>query len=86
MNLVQIEAGCFNRSFRPRGGVQWQTRQTVCIGMLFCASDTDLISVHIQDERPPLQACSCEGEDAVAWTKDGGEWLMVREQGELSPI
>ena len=33
-----------------------------------------------------MQACSCEGGDAVVWTQDGGEWLMVREQGELLSI
>ena len=48
MNLAQIEASCYNRSFRPRGGVERQTGQTVCIGMLCCASETDLIRVHRQ--------------------------------------
>ena len=86
MNLSQIEAGCFNRSFGPRGGVEWQAGQTVCIGMLFCASETDLIHVRRQDESPPLQACSCKGRDAVVRAQDGGEWLMICEQGELSPI
>ena len=85
MNVAQIEAGCFKRSFRPREGVEWQAEQTVCIGMLFCASETDLICVCRQDESPPLQACSCKGGDAVVWIQDGGEWLMVREQG-LLPI
>ena len=86
MNLAQIEASCYNRSFRPRGGVEWQAGQTVYIGMLFCASETDLIRVHRQDESPSLQAGSCKGGDAVARAQDGGEWLMIRDQSELSPI
>ena len=60
--------------------------QTVCISMLFCALETDLIRVRRQDESLCLQACSCKGGDAVVRAQDGGEWLMICEQGELSPI
>ena len=86
MNLAQIEAGCFNRLFRPGGGVEWQAGQAVCINMFFCASETDLIHVCRQDESPPLQACSCKGGDAAVRAQDGGEWLMICEQSERSSI
>ena len=40
----------------------------------------------MQDESPPLQACSCKGGDAVVWAQDGSEWLMICEQSEVLPI